>query len=135
MVEATLIKKLGIKGKQRIVILNPPVGYAEHIGSLLPPEVELIATPSPEDSFDIVILFVRNKTEVEKDTPIAIERVKTGGRLWLLYPKQSSKVPTDINRDVLWKIFPDTEWRPVTQIAVDEVWSALRFRPKTEVGT
>ena len=135
MVEAALIKKLGIKASQCIIILNPPEGYVEHISSLLPSEVELNTTSSPEDNFDIVILFVRSTTEVEKNTPLAIRSVKTGGRLWLLYPKQSSKVPTDINRDILWKIFPDTEWRPVTQIAVDDVWSALRFRPKTEVGT
>ncbi len=37
--------------------------------------------------------------------------------------------------DVLWKVFPNSEWRPVTQISIDEVWSALRFRPKSEVGT
>ena len=50
-------------------------------------------------------------------------------------PKQRSKVPTDLNRDILWKIFPNSEWRPVTQISIDEIWSALRFRPKAEVGT
>jgi len=135
MVDVSLIKKLGIKPKQLLIILNAPEGYAEKIGTLLPADVELVTSPSPADNFDIVIQFVRNKAEVEKDTPIAIELVKPGGRLWLSYPKQSSKVPTDINRDILWKIFPNSEWRPVTQISIDEVWSALRFRPKSEVGT
>ena len=135
MADASLIKKLGIKPKQRLMILNAPEGFSAQIGSLLPTEVELFNSPSPGIQFDIVIQFVRNKSEVEKDTPIAIGMVKPGGRLWLLYPKQSSKVPTDINRDILWKIFPDSEWRPVTQISIDEIWSALRFRPKTEVGS
>jgi len=135
MVDASLIKKLGIKPKQRLIILNAPEGYAEQIGNMLPADIELATTPTSADNYDVVLQFVRNKTEVEKDTPIAIEMVKPGGRLWLSYPKQSSKVPTDINRDTLWKIFPNSEWRPVTQISIDEVWSALRFRPKTEVGT
>ena len=135
MVDASLIKKLGIKPKQRLIILNAPEGYSEQIVTLLPADVELATTPTAADNFDVVLLFVRNKTEVEKDTPIAIEMVKPGGRLWLSYPKQSSKVQTDINRDTLWKIFPNSEWRPVTQISIDEIWSALRFRPKTEVGT
>jgi hypothetical protein len=135
MVDATLIKKLGIKPKQRFIILNAPEGYSEQIITLLPLDVELVTTPTSADNYDVVLQFVRNKTEVEKDTPIAIEIVKPGGRLWLSYPKQSSKVPTDINRDVLWKIFPNSEWRPVTQISIDEIWSALRFRPKSEVGT
>ena len=135
MVDATLIKKLGIKPKQRFIILNAPEGYSERIITLLPLDVELVTTPTSADNYDVVLQFVRNKTEVEKDTPIAIEIVKPGGRLWLSYPKQSSKVPTDINRDILWKIFPNSEWRPVTQISIDEIWSALRFRLKSEVGT
>ncbi len=135
MVDTSLIKKLGIKPKYRVNILNAPEGYSEQIGTLLPVDVELLTTPTPAGNFDVVLQFVHNKAEVQKDTPLAIEMVKAGGRFWLLYPKQSSKVPTDINRDILWKIFPNSEWRPVTQISIDEIWSALRFRPKTEVGT
>lgn len=135
MANASLIKKLGIKTKQRFIILNAPEGFSEQIGTLLPTEVELYSNPTTVGNFDVVLQFVQNKAEVEKDTPIAIEMLKPGGRLWLSYPKQSSKFLTDINRDILWQIFPNSEWRPVTQISIDEIWSALRFRPKSEVGT
>jgi hypothetical protein len=135
MADTPLMKKLGIKPNQRILILNGPERYSEQIRPLLPADVELITTPTPSSHFDVVLQFVRNKAEVEEDTPEAIQQVKPGGLLWISYPKQSSKVPTDINRDILWKIFPDSEWRPVTQISIDDVWSALRFRPKSEVGT
>ena len=135
MIDASLIKKLGIKAKQRFIILNAPEGFTEQIGNMLPADIELVTAQASDGKFDVVFQFVHNKAQVEKDTPLAIEMVKPGGRLWVSYPKQSSKVPTDINRDTLWKIFPNSEWRPVTQISIDEVWSALRFRPKTEVGT
>jgi hypothetical protein len=135
MAGTSLIKKLGIKPKQRVLILNAPEGYTEQLNSLLPADVELVTTPTTDANFDVVHQFVRNKTEVEKDTPMSIHLVKPGGLLWISYPKQSSKVTTDINRNVLWKIFPDSDWRPVTQISIDDVWSALRFRPKSEVGT
>jgi len=135
MADTSLIKKLGIKPKQRVLLLNAPEGYFEQIGTLLPADVELFSTPASAGYFDVVLQFVRNKAEVEKDTPIAIELVKPGGRLWISYPKQSSKIPTDINRDILWKVFPNSEWRPVTQISIDEIWSALRFRPTSEVGS
>ena len=135
MVDSSLIKKLGIKAKQRLLILNAPEGYSEQIEHMLPADIELVSAQASDGKFDVVLQFVHNKAEVEKDTTLAIEMVKPGGRLWVLYPKQSSKIPTDINRDILWKIFPNDEWRPVTQISIDEIWSALRFRPKTEVGT
>ena len=135
MVDTSLIKKLGIKPKHRVNILNAPELDSKQIRTLLSADIELLTTPTSADNFDVVLLFVRNKAEIEKDTPMAISMVKPGGRLWLSYPKQSSKVPTDINRDIIWKIFPNSEWRPVTQISIDEIWSALRFRPKTEVGS
>ncbi len=135
MPDTSLIKKLGIKPKHRVNILNAPEGFSEQIGTLLPEDVELLTTPTPVGNFDVVLQFVRNKAEVEEDTPEAIQQIKPGGLFWVSYPKQSSKVPTDINRDILWKIFPNSEWRPVTQISIDEIWSALRFRPKSEVGT
>lgn len=49
--------------------------------------------------------------------------------LWLAYAKGSSKVKTDVNRDKLWAAVLPLGWQPVRQIALDEVWSALRFKP------
>ncbi len=135
MVDTSLIKKLGIKPKQRVLILKAPEGYVEQLNAILPVDVELVTSPATTGNFDVVLQFVGNKADVEQNAPKAIQLVKSGGLLWISYPKQSSKVPTDIDRDILWKIFPASEWRPVTQISIDEVWSALRFRPKSEVGT
>jgi hypothetical protein len=51
------------------------------------------------------------------------------GVLWVAYPKGNR---TDLNRDSLWPILGEYGMRPITQVAVDEVWSALRFRPLKE---
>jgi hypothetical protein len=48
---------------------------------------------------------------------------------WVLYPKANK---ADINRDSLWPILSDYGMRPISQVAVDETWSALRFRPLEE---
>ena len=48
------------------------------------------------------------------------------GTLWVAYPKANR---ADINRDTLWPILGAYGLRPITQVAVDDVWSALRFRP------
>jgi hypothetical protein len=47
---------------------------------------------------------------------------------WIAYPK-AGQLDTDLNRDVLGKLLEEEGVRPVRQIALDEVWSALRFRP------
>jgi len=48
---------------------------------------------------------------------------------WVAYPKANQ---TDINRDTLWPILAEYGMRPIGQVAVDTVWSALRFRPLKE---
>ena len=49
--------------------------------------------------------------------------------LWVAYPKGNR---TDLNRDSLWPILGEHGLRPISQVAVDDVWSALRFRPLKE---
>jgi hypothetical protein len=49
--------------------------------------------------------------------------------LWVAYPKANR---ADINRDTLWPMLGEYGLRPITQVSVDEVWSALRFRPYRE---
>jgi hypothetical protein len=57
------------------------------------------------------------------------DRLATPDVLWVAYPKGNK---SDINRDTLWPIVGEYGLRPNAQVAVDEVWSALRFRPLKE---
>jgi len=125
-----LLKKLGIKPKQRITLVNAPNEYREQLGEL-PADVELATTLN--GTFDLVHVFVKNKAEIDQFAPAAIQAVKPGGLLWFSYPKKSAKMPTDISRDVGWDAVSNAGWRPVTLISIDDVWSAFRFRPLSEV--
>jgi hypothetical protein len=125
-----LLKKLGIKPKQRITIVNAPNEYRERLGEL-PADVELATTL--DGTFDLVHVFVKNKAEIDQYAPNAIRAVKPGGLLWFSYPKKSAKIPTDISRDFGWDAAFNAGWRPVTLISIDDVWSAFRFRPLSEV--
>jgi hypothetical protein len=48
---------------------------------------------------------------------------------WVAYPKGNR---ANINRDTLWPILGEYGMRPIGQVAIDDVWSALRFRPNRE---
>ena len=126
-----LAKKLRIQSGQRIMVFNPPAGYLEKLGDL--PEETRIADASSED-LDFVQFFVKDIAELERYGLGAIKSVKYDGLLWLCYPKKSSKVKTDISRDVGWEMMAENGLRPVTQVSIDETWSALRFRPLEQVG-
>lgn len=126
-----LIKKLRIQAGQRALILNAPEGYIQGLGEL--PE-GATASQVAGGEFDFVQLFVKSIAELQEQGPLAIQAVKYDGLLWICYPKQTSGIKTDINRDTGWGVIQAAGLRPVTQVAIDETWSALRFRPAERVG-
>jgi len=46
---------------------------------------------------------------------------------WIAYPK-AGQLGTDLNRDILWRHLLKRRIQGVRQIAIDDSWSALRFR-------
>jgi hypothetical protein len=81
-----------------------------------------------------VQLFVNNAAELEDSLPGVLPLLEEDAVFWITYPKQSSKVKSDLNRDTLAAIVQEsTPYRPVSNVAVDEKWSALRFRLKEKV--
>ncbi len=117
-------KKLGVKPQHRVLLLNAPVGYPDQLGPL-PEGVDL--SDAPHGLFDVVHLFAKNKAELERNTPIALQSLKPGGLLWCSYPKRTSKLQTDLTRDVGWDMLINAGFENVTQVSIDEVWSAGRF--------
>jgi len=91
-------------------------------------------TTESADPAGAILLFVKSLDEASQLTPDAARRVRTGGLLWVAYPKGTSGVKTDVNRDKLWPVLSKIDWRPIRQVALDDIWSAMRFRPSAEVG-
>ena len=130
MADTPLQKKLGIKPGQTLLVLHAPEDYQSLLGVL--PEGTALRTDA-QGSFDFVQVFVRERADVSRTAATAVQAVKPGGLLWFAYPKKTSGVKTDITRDHGWDDLLSAGLRPVTQIAIDDTWSALRFRSLSEV--
>ena len=118
-------QKLQIKSG-KLIVINAPQGYAEQLAKELK---DLTVSTRAAGQAEAVLLFVNSLAETEKLTPKAGKLVKPGGMLWIAYAKGSSKVKTDVNRDKLWVAVQPIGWQPIRQIALDETWSAMRFKP------
>ena len=129
---AVLTKKLRLLPNARALVLNPPEGYIEAIKDGLPEGVRM--TTQEGGKFNFVQLFVQDSTEFKNHSESALNAIEYDGIFWLSYPKKSAKVKSDLSREVVWKLMSDSGLRPVTQISIDKVWSALRFRPVEQVG-
>lgn len=126
---ATLKDKLQFKNVTRLAVRNAPPGYGERLAAELE-GIEVVA--GPDAAADALLLFVNNMAEARALTPAAVAvvaPVQPEGVLWLAYPKGSARRKADVNRDTLWPVVQESGWRPVRQVALDETWSAMRFRP------
>lgn len=118
-----LLKKLRYKTGQALVA-NAPKGFSIGIG-----EEDGLAGP-----FDFVLLFVNSAKEAAELVTPMIPKLNADALFWIAFPKQSSKTKADINRDSLAALVQEsTPYRPVSNVAMDDKWSALRFRPKDQV--
>ena len=123
---SALAKKLQIKPGMKVALLNAPTDAAAALRPL--PDG---ASVSGATTADAVIAFARDDAELRKIAPQAVKALKTDGLLWLAYPKGSAKMKTDLNRDVLREAVAERHgFEGVSLVAVDETWSAMRFRPK-----
>jgi hypothetical protein len=131
MAEKSLVQKLRLQEGQRALIANAPAGYVEGLGQL-PAGVQVEMQAAGDNLYDFVHLFVVDRAQLQRLGPMAVGAAKYDAVLWISYPKTSSGVATDLTRNVLWQLVPG--YRPVSQVAVDDVWSAMRFRPAAQAG-
>jgi hypothetical protein len=117
---ADVAEKLQLRPDQRVLLLEPPA----EAGRLLPG----VTRAEDQDHADAALLFARNQSVVEANAERLRDHLRMGGIAWAAYPKRSSGRVTDLSRDRGWGSLAALGLRPVRQVAVDEVWSALRFR-------
>lgn len=117
-------QKLNLKPGQALALVNPPDGMTGALAAQLPENPLFSGAVSQAEA---VLVFLTQQAEAGSLAGIYAS-LKTGGLAWAAYPKGGSKVPTDLNRDILWKLIEPLGWRPVRMVALDETWSAMRFR-------
>lgn len=129
-----LLKKLNYKDQDTLLLLRPPKSFEET-------RLQLESILKVQDNMDeeipvqFVIAFFQEKIEIGHTLEKLMPSVSKDALVWLCYPKKSSKVyKSDITRDSGWEAMGEYSYEPVRQIAIDEDWSALRFRPIKDIA-
>jgi hypothetical protein len=125
-----IAQKLLFKRGFRSAVVNAPEGYMEQLRPL--PE-GVSVTEKLGSNHDLVQIFARDAAELEKLGSSAIGAVRDTGLLWVCYPKGGEKAGTDLNRDILWNLMGKMGRVGVSMVAIDDTWSAMRFRPEAQV--
>ncbi|MDR0232277.1 MAG: hypothetical protein LBI82_09190 [Dysgonamonadaceae bacterium] len=128
---ADIFKKLKIDDTKKSLIVNAPSEYEILLTGI---KYDKEYYPTNTKTYDFIQVFATSQSELEKLVTQIFSAGKYDCLFWICYPKGGGKIKSDIKRDTVWKAFEIADLRPVSQIAIDETWSALRGRPFEKVG-
>ena len=80
------------------------------------------------------LVFINNNKDYLDFLNNKLKNIEPDSVLWFAYPKGTSKIKTDINRDTIRVTGEEFNITTVTAISIDDTWTALRFRPIDRVG-
>ncbi|HET7049960.1 MAG TPA: hypothetical protein VFI54_16980 [Solirubrobacteraceae bacterium] len=118
---ASVASKLQIKPGQSVCVIGRPEDAMLDLGQ----ELSLVGDPAESDA---VLVYCSSSADLEQLSAPLLAAARRDALTWVAYPK-AGQLGTDLNRDTLAALVQAGGVRPVRQIAIDDVWSALRLRP------
>ncbi len=120
MSDKPLLERLQVKGARTFAVLG-----------LAPKQEAAFDLPGPRapvEAADIVLAFAANRADLDKLLPTVLKALKPGVILWVAYPKLTSPLAGDLSRNIIHDLSPSYGLDTVSQIAVDDDWSAMRLK-------
>jgi len=113
-----LAEKIGLKPSMKVYVEEAPA-YLDLGG-------HPVVSRLPKEA-DCILFFTTERARLEKRFPTLIDRTVTNGMVWICWPKKASKVPTDLDENVVRDLGLELDVVDVKVCAVDDVWSGLKF--------
>jgi hypothetical protein len=119
-----LLKKLGIKEGDRVLLRNAP--------AVLPEELRTFAKARLKDRLDVIVLFARSSAEFKMKFAAHQGSIKADGAMWVAWPKKSSGMQTELTDNAIRDVALKTPFVDVKVCAIDETWSGLKLVVRKE---
>jgi len=123
-----LFKKLNFKDHSSILAIGAPESFAVELNAMSE-SASIYENEEQIPQIDFAIIFVTKQQEIAVAIEKIFPKLSADAVLWFCYPKGTSKkYKCDFNRDSGWEKLREYKFEPVRQVAIDDDWSALRFR-------
>ncbi len=127
-----LPRKLGIRARHRVVLLDAPAGFAGVLGEL-PGKTTVSDRLLAGQPADVIVCFVTWRHELAARLPELRGGLAPAGGLWVAWPKKAARVPTDMTEHVVRELALPTGLVDNKVCAIDATWSALRLVIRREL--
>jgi len=127
----SLFEDLELKDERSLLIQGLPssiekqfvkLSYAKNVTPLL-----------KSRKIDFALIFAVNQNQLNNILREVFSALHSNSKVWIAYPKQTSKIVSDLNRQCSWDLLIQSGFENVNQVSIDNVWNAIRFK-KTEVA-
>lgn len=122
----SILSKFHFKIDEPTIFINIP----KEVESLLQ---ELNSRKEKISDCNQILVGAQSKEELISLVSTFIHSISKEAKLWIVFPKKSSGIKTDLDRISSWSVFSEANWVPVTNISINETWTAVRFREKSQI--
>jgi len=123
----SVFDKLNLKAQREILVVNAPSSFEPELAALN--GVAVLRDPKKAKAVQFALVFANKQAEVDGLATLLAGKAEGDALLWFAYAKGSSKkYRCEFNRDTGWGVLRSLGFDTVRQVAIDEDWSALRFR-------
>ena len=125
MVSLNLLENLELKDEKNLLIQGLPssvekqfakLSYAKNVTPLL-----------KSKKVDFVFIFAVNQQQLKNILKDVFQALHDESKLWIAFPKQTSKISSDLMIENSWHFMTDLEYEGSTLVPVDHVWNAMKF--------
>jgi hypothetical protein len=120
MSDKPVAERLQVKGSRQLAVVGAPAKADGLIGAR---EVR-----TEIGKADVVLLIAADRARLESELPRLLKAIPQSAILWVAYPKLTSTLAADLSRDVIHSLTPSYGLDTVSQIAIDDDWSAMRLK-------
>jgi hypothetical protein len=125
-----LAKKLSLRDGQRVWFDAMPEDVFDEIAEYA---LDLRFMDDPAKGIDAAHIFVTERPALEAHLKALRQQIAPDGQVWVSWPKQASKVPTDITEDTIRELGLPLGFVDTKVCAVNAVWSALKLVIRKEL--
>lgn len=128
MSNLTLLEKLQLQDEKSMLIQGLPSSIEKQFAKL---SYAKNVTPLVKNrKVDFALVFAINQNQLINIMKEVSTALHDASKLWVAYPKVTSKIVSDLNRESSWDYFIQNNYESTTLIDLDHMWSAMQFKKK-----
>lgn len=126
MSQLSIVEKLHLNEERNLLIQGLPSSIEKQFAKL---SFAKNVTPLLKSrKIDWALVFAVNENQLNGILKEVLPALHDESKLWIAYPKTTSKISSDLNRDCSWSALTCCGYQGVAQVALDHVWSALWWK-------